>query len=154
MPSWAQMASFFNTTYSNQHSQCLSTRLSSPRGLIEYISSTYNLLSSQFSPAAPTIMPTSNQTAGPSANTFTAIFVAASNEYRRVTRRRLDTHPFASQLDSCQSPEDFSGLLRTQAQAFINSHEADEKLMKRLTPTINILFTLSDTLGEAIALVS
>ncbi|KAH9985048.1 hypothetical protein BJV74DRAFT_580184 [Russula compacta] len=97
-------------------------------------------------------MSASNQTAGPSTNTFTAIFIAASNEYQRVTRKRLDTHPFAAQLDSCHSPEDFSGLLRTQAQAFSKSHDADEKLMKWLTPTINILFTLSDTLGEAIAL--
>jgi hypothetical protein len=98
-------------------------------------------------------MSVTNQTAGPSTNNFTAIFNAASTEYCRVTKNRLDTHPLAAQLDSCHGPEDIS-ILRTQAQAFSKLHEADEKLMKWLTPTINILCALSDTLGEAIALVS
>ena len=81
-------------------------------------------------------------------------FNAASTEYYRVTKNRLDTYPLAAQLDSCHCPEDISNVLRSQAHAFSKFHEDDEKLMKWLTPTINILCTLSDTLGEAITLVS
>ena len=99
-------------------------------------------------------MSTTNQTAGPSSNNFLAIFNAAEAEYRRVTGKRLDTHPFATKLNTCRSPEDISNVLRTQAQAFSKFCEGDEKLMKWLEPTINILFMFSDTLGEVISLVS
>ena len=99
-------------------------------------------------------MSSANQTTGSSTDNFTAIFNAAISEYRRLTGKRLDTHPFAAQLDTCQSPEAISNVLRTQAQAFRKFHEGDERLMKWLDPTIRILCTLSDTLGQGIGLVS
>ena len=99
-------------------------------------------------------MSASNQTAGPSTDNFTAIFNAALNEYKRLTGKRLDTHPFAAQLESCQNPETVSDVLRTQAQAFSKFREGDEKLMAWLNPTIHILSAFSDTLGEGISLVS
>jgi hypothetical protein len=108
------------------------------------------------SPPSPLPMSTINQTAGPSRSTdnFTAIFQAALHEYHTVTGKSLDTHPFATQLDDCNSPEAFSNVLRTQAQAFSKSRKGDEKLMAWLDPTINILYTFSGTLGEGIGLVS
>jgi hypothetical protein len=99
-------------------------------------------------------MSTSNQVAGPSTDNFTSIFNAASNEYLRVTGKCLDTHPFAAQLDTCRNPEAVSNLLRTQAQAFSKFGKGDEKLMTWLSPTVNILFAFSGTLGEGIGLVS
>jgi len=99
-------------------------------------------------------MPASNQTAGPSTDNFTAIFNAASTEYRNATGKHLDTHPFAAQLDVCRSPDAVCDLLRTQAQAFSKSRKRDEKLMAWLDPIIHILFTFSATLGEGIGLVS
>jgi len=101
-------------------------------------------------------MSTSGQTASPSRSTdnFTAIFQVASREYQRVTGKPLDTHPFSKELDSCDSPEAVSNVLRTQAQAFSKFRKGDEKLMAWLDPTVNILFTFSATLGEGIGLVS
>ena len=99
-------------------------------------------------------MSASNQTAGPSTDNFTAIFNAALNEYRMLTGKSLDKHPFAAQLDSCQNPEAVSNVLRTQAEAFSKFRKGDERLMAWLDPTIHILFTFSDTLGEGIGLVS
>jgi hypothetical protein len=101
-------------------------------------------------------MSTTNQTAGPSrsADNFKAIFQAAMNEYHNVTGKSLDTNPFATQLDSCDTPEAISNVLRTQAQAFSKSHKRYEKLMAWLDPTVHILFTFSATLGEGIGLVS
>jgi hypothetical protein len=102
-------------------------------------------------------MSASNQTDGPSTSTdnnFSAIFNAASTEYHRVTGKRLDTHPFAAQLDACDSPKAVSDLLRTQAQAFSKFRKGDDKLMACLDPTVHILFTFSATLGEGIGLVS
>ena len=103
------------------------------------------------------LMSASNQVAGPSTDNFTkftSIFNAASNEYLRVTGKRLDIHPFAAQLDTCCSPEAVSNVLRSQVQAFKKFREGDEKLMTWLNPTVNILFAFSGTLGEGIGLVS
>jgi hypothetical protein len=97
---------------------------------------------------------TSNQVAGPSTDNFTSIFNAASNEYLRVTGKRLDTYPFAAQLDICRSPEAVSNVLLSQVQAFKKFCKGDEKLMTWLNPTVNILFAFSGTLGEGIGLVS
>jgi hypothetical protein len=99
-------------------------------------------------------MSTSNQTTGPSTDNFTAIFNAAENEYQTLTGKSLESHPFATQLETCQNPDAISNLLRTQAQAFSKFRKGDEKLMAWLDPTIHILSTFSDTLGEGISLVS
>jgi hypothetical protein len=100
----------------------------------------------------------SNPTAEPSASTstsnFTAIFNVSSIEYQRVTGKRLDTHPFATQLDTCHGPKAVLDLLRTQAQAFNSFRKGDDKLMAWLDPIVHILFTFSATLGEGIGLVS
>jgi hypothetical protein len=98
----------------------------------------------------------SNQTASASTSTnnFSAIFNAASVEYQRVTGKHLVTHPFATQLDTCDSPKAVSDLLRMQAQALNKFRKGDEKLMAWLDPIIYILFTFSATLGEGIGLVS
>jgi hypothetical protein len=100
-------------------------------------------------------MSSNNQIPGSSTSSnFTAIFEAATIEYQTITRKRLDTHPFAAQLDTCHSPDAVSNIFRIQAQAFRKFRERDEKLMAWLDPTVHILFTLSATLGEGIGLVS
>jgi hypothetical protein len=99
-------------------------------------------------------MDASNQTAGPSTDNFALIVDAALAEYERLTRKRLNTHPLAAQLDTCRSPEAISNVLRMQAQAFSKFRQGDERLMSWLDPTIHILFTFSATLGEGIGLVN
>ena len=99
-------------------------------------------------------MSSSIPTAGPSTDDFTAIFNAATDEYQKLTGKRLDTHPFAAQLDTCQNPEAISNVFRAQEQAFSKILKGDERLMGWLDPTIHILFTLSAMLGEGIGLVS
>ena len=100
-------------------------------------------------------MSTTNITAGFSQTNdkFTAIFQAALNEYQRTTGKPLDTHPFATQLDGCNSPEATLNVFLTQAQAFSKFRQGDEKLMKLLDPMVHIIFTFSETLGEGIGLV-
>ena len=112
----------------------------------------HDLSISHFSSAFP--MSATNQTAGTSTDNFTAIFKAAENEYQTLTGKSLKTHPFATQLETCQNTEAVSNLLRTQAQAFSKFRNSDERLMTWLDPTIHILSTFSDTLGEGISLVS
>jgi hypothetical protein len=99
-------------------------------------------------------MSATDQIAGSSTDTFTAIFNAASIEYQTVTGRRLDVHPLAAQLDTCHTPDAISHVFRTQVRAFRKFRKGDEKLMAWLDPIVHILFTFSATLGEGIGLVS
>jgi hypothetical protein len=95
-----------------------------------------------------------NQPTDLSISNFADIFDAASNEYRRLTKHDLHTHPFAAVLDNCDSPDAVLNVFRKQARAFGEFCRGDDRLMKWLDPTVHILFTLSATLGEGIALVS
>ena len=129
----------------------IENRLGRPSAYLPKASLTQNCASSRV-----ITMSTSNQSAGPSTSTdnFAVIFNAASTEYARVTGKHLDTHPFTTQLDACDSPNAVSDLLRTQVQAFSKFRKGEEKLMAVLDPTVHILFTFSATLGEGIGLVS
>jgi len=99
-------------------------------------------------------MSTSNQTADPSASNFAAIFDAASREYKSLTKKDLATHPLAAAIEGYNSPDSILNVFRKQAQAFDTFRKGDDKLMECLTPIVNILFTVSETLGEGVGLVS
>ena len=99
-------------------------------------------------------MSTSNQTTDLSTANFTAIFDAASNEYKTLTKQDLNTHPFAVAFKNSDSPDSVMNVFRGQALAFDKFHKGDDKLMTWLTPIVNILFIFSGTLGEGVGIVS
>ena len=99
-------------------------------------------------------MSTSNQTTDLSTANFTAIFDAASNEYKTLTKQDLQTHPLAAEFDNSNSPDSVMSVFRKQAQAFDKFRKGDDKLMAWLNPIVNILFIFSGTLGEGIGIVS
>jgi hypothetical protein len=104
----------------------------------------------------PIPMSTCNQTPTGDASTpnFTPIFQAACNEYKRLTGHSLATHPFATELDQCNSPDGVLDVLGKQSQALTRSRKHNEKLLAWLSPIVYVLFTFSTTLGEGIGLVS
>jgi hypothetical protein len=102
----------------------------------------------------PTVQMATTHVTDPSISNFTSIFEAAAKEYKRLTKKDLQTHPFAAQFDRCDSPGAVLGIFQNQAQAFDQLRNGDERLMKWLSLTIHILFTFSATLGEGIGLVS
>jgi hypothetical protein len=99
-------------------------------------------------------MSTSKQTTDLSTTNFTAIFDAALNEYKKLTKQDLATHPFAAAFENSNSPDSVMNVFRKQAHAFHQFRKGDDKLMEWLTPIVNILFKFSGTLGEGIGLVS
>ena len=99
-------------------------------------------------------MSTSNQTTDLSTANFTAIFDAASNEYKTLTKQDLEIHPFAAEYENSNSPGCVMNVFRKQAQALDTFRKGDDKLMAWLTPIVNILFMFSGTLAEGIGLVS
>jgi hypothetical protein len=96
---------------------------------------------------------TSKQATNPSTSNFTSIFEVAAKEYKKLTKKDLHTHPFAAQFDRSDSPGAVLDIFRTQASAFEEFRKGDERLIKWLDPTVNILSTFSATFGEALALV-
>lgn len=87
-------------------------------------------------------------------STFQSIFDAASTEYERKTGKELRTHPLAVELDHCNSPDAVLEILQRQADALEEAGMFGQTLMKWLDPIVHVLYTLSETIGEGVSIVS
>ena len=94
----------------------------------------------------------------PSASTshpnFASIFNAALEIYNDKTKNDLASHPLLPILQSCDSPEAILTVLREQIPAFSQSQTADDRLTKWVTPTVNVLYSFSATIGSGVGLVN
>ena len=94
----------------------------------------------------------------PSASTsqsnFISVFNAALETYKRKTKKDLASHPLLPTLQSCDSPDSVLTVLREQIPGFNQSQNGDDGLTKWVTPTVNVLFAFSATVGQGIGLVS
>lgn len=81
-------------------------------------------------------------------------FHTALSAYKKKTGKDIATHPLATELQSCDSPDAILVVLRSKIPTPDKSNSGDEKFEKCLIPTINVLHALSDTLGEAVGLVT
>jgi hypothetical protein len=97
--------------------------------------------------------PTTTTTATSSTN-FQLIFNNALKAYEKRTKKDLVAHPLATELQTCNSPSAILAVLHKQAQGLDRSPSSDDRWTKWLDPTVNVLHTLSDTLGEGVGLVS
>src|SRR5712691_8086352 len=82
-----------------------------------------------------------------------AIFNAALRTYKKKTGKDITSHPLATELQSCDSPDAILAVLRRQMPTPDQSQNGDETFEKYLIPTVNVLYTLSDTLGDGVGLV-
>ena len=73
--------------------------------------------------------------------------------YEKRTKKDLLLHPLASQLQACDSPTSILAVLQGQVEDLDQARKGDERLTKWLSPTVNVLLTFSDTLGEGVSLV-
>ena len=89
-----------------------------------------------------------------SQSNFLSIFNAALESYRRKTKKDLASHPLLPRFQSCDSPETVLTVLREQVPAFGQSQSRDDGLTKWVTPTVNVLCSFSDTIGQGVGLVS
>jgi hypothetical protein len=88
-----------------------------------------------------------------SRSNLNSIFNAALRTYKEKTRKDITSHPLATELQSCNSSDAILAVLRSQIPTPDQSQSGDETLEKCLIPTVNVLYTLSDTLGEGVGLV-
>ena len=82
-----------------------------------------------------------------------SIFNAALKTYKNRTGKDIISHPLATELQSCDSPDAILAVLRRQLHTTDQSQSSDETFTQCLIPTVNILYTLTDTLGEGFGLV-
>jgi len=85
---------------------------------------------------------------------FLPIFNAALESYKRKTKKDLASHPLLSSLQSCNSPEAVLTVLREQIPAFNQSENRDDRFTKWVTPTVNVLYTFSATVGQGVGVVN
>jgi hypothetical protein len=90
-----------------------------------------------------------------SSPTFQALFNAALQDYKDKAGTSLVDHPFAKQLESCESVNSITAILREQAQSFREFRENDGKLMKALNSSVDVLCSpsISSALSETIGLI-
>ena len=78
---------------------------------------------------------------------FRDLFNAALRDYQNQTGNSLIDHPFAKQLESCDSVDSIMAVLQEQAQIFHDFRGDDGKIMKSMKYSVNILYTLSTSVG-------
>jgi hypothetical protein len=98
---------------------------------------------------APTAPSTST-----SQSNFVSIFNAALESYKRKTKKDLASHPLLPSIQSCESPEAVLTVLRDQVPAFNQSRNGDDGLTKWVAPTVNVLYSFSETIGQGVGLVN
>ena len=82
-----------------------------------------------------------------------SIFNAALRTYKKKTGKDITSHLLATELQSCDSPDAILAVLRRQIPTPDQSQSGGETFTKWLIPTVNVLYTLSDTLGAGVSLV-
>src|ERR1700755_3350300 len=92
-------------------------------------------------------------TATPLSN-FQFIFNNALKAYEKRTKKDLLAHPLAAELQKCNSPSAILALLHQQVKTLDQLQSNDDRWTKWLDPTVNVLYMLSETLGEGISLVN
>ena len=95
---------------------------------------------------------TPGQTSTPSSN-FKSIFDTALNEYKQKTGKELLDRPLAIEVQRCDSADAIKAIFQRQAEAFKQFSDGDRRLMKWINPMVDVLYTISETLGEGVSLV-
>ena len=80
------------------------------------------------------------------------MFVDALADYARRTGIDLSTHPFADKLEQSDSLEAIRQLLQEWEKEFKKSGNRNRRLIEYVTPWVEVLNTISGSLGEALSL--
>ena len=89
-----------------------------------------------------------------SPSSFQDLFNVALRDYENKTGIKLADDPFAKKFENCDSVDSITAILQEQAQIFRKFRGDDGKLMKSLKASVDVLYTLSNTvLGGGIGLV-
>ena len=97
---------------------------------------------------------TEQPTPSTSSNSNIQLITDALANYARITGIDLSKGPFAATLEQSNSPEAIFQLLQEREKAFREYRDGNRRLINCLSPAVNVIQAFSDTLGEAVSLVS
>jgi hypothetical protein len=83
----------------------------------------------------------------------TSILEVALTEYRRNTGNDLLSHPLSDELQRCDSLDDILVILQRQANTLEQLKDGNRRLMKWVSSSVNILYSISSALGDGARLV-
>src|SRR6267154_184744 len=119
-----------------------------------FVSITHHQLSLSLFSTGSHIMSAVPSTSTTSHTNFASIFNTALEKYNRKTKQDLAKHPLLPRLQSCHSPEAILTVLREQTPEFDQSQNSDDGVTNWVTPTVNVLYSFSATLGGVVGLVN
>jgi len=104
-------------------------------------------------PYLPPATMSSTPSPSTSRSNLDSIFNAALRAYKKKTGKDITSHPLATELQSCHSPDTVLAVLRSQIPSVDQSQSGEESFAKCLTPIINVLYAFTTTLGDGVGLV-
>ncbi|KAH9056836.1 hypothetical protein EDB87DRAFT_1165885 [Lactarius vividus] len=88
-----------------------------------------------------------------SSSQFESIISAALNEFKKKTGKSLLDDQLAKELQSCNSVEAVMVIIQGQAEAFDKFRNGGGKLLKWISSSVHVLYTISATLGDGVGAV-
>jgi hypothetical protein len=85
---------------------------------------------------------------------YQSIFDNALESYKKRTGKDISSDPLLRRLETCKSPDDVLTILRGLIFESGQSRNCDNGPEKWLNPTVNVLYSLSATIGAGVGLVS
>lgn len=83
----------------------------------------------------------------------TSILEVALNEYKNNTGQDLLSHPLSHELQHSDSVDGILAILQRHADTLKRLRDGDRGLMKWVTSSVHILYSISETLGGGVGLV-
>jgi hypothetical protein len=82
---------------------------------------------------------------------YRPIFDSALEAYKKKTGKDLTSDPLLRRLEACHSADDILNILQEHITGFDQPHSSDRRdgLTKWLNPTVNVLYTISITIGNS-----
>ena len=84
---------------------------------------------------------------------FKSILDAALREYKSKTGNDLKNSSLAKELHGCESADAVLDIIQREAKAFDKFKDGDKALMKWIGPSVDVLYTISTTLGQGVGMV-
>jgi fungal STAND N-terminal Goodbye domain len=85
-----------------------------------------------------------------SSSNIQLIIDAALADYAKITGIDLSESPFAAMIDQLNSPEAILVLLQERQKAFKTYRDCNRRLIRCLSPAVEILHAFSGIFGEAV----
>jgi STAND-like protein len=88
-----------------------------------------------------------------SASNLHLILDEALAQYRELTGHELTAHPLAANFENWNSVDTVLDVFQDQSQKFSEFRKGNERLMEWLKPTVQVLVSVSGSLGNALSTV-